>query len=544
MLSLMRKHARNWLMKVILGIIILVFIFYFGSLRGTHEAEKILAVDDIIVTVDEFRKEYRQLLDFYRRQYSMELSDSLLEILDPKRQVYDSLLNRAVIRAKAEELNLDVGAEEVQQTVLSNPNFQIEGVFDLETYERSLRYLGMKPEDFETLQKRSLIISKVERLIKESVKVSEFEAYDLYRLQNQALRLAYAKIDPEAFTGTLVAADEILEEYFDKNAEAFRIPRKVKVRYLRFPVSDYLDSVSVTEEMIEKYYYENPGLFLRDKETKEKEGGEEDDYIPLEKVRDRIAEELAEDRAFYKAYEEAKRAHDTIYQNDNFEEYAAELGIVPQETEFFSEEDPPDELAAVENLLRWAFELGPGEMSPVLSDEKAHYLVKVVDEQASRIPTLEEVRNRVENMWRAEESLRLAREKALEILADLQEGKSTLADLPEEEFLRKGETGFFSPGDEIPEIGYSEKIIRALFRLSEKSPVAEEVFFVDGCFTIIQLLEKEPIDEAEWEKRKEDVTASLLRLKKDILFRSWLEETRNAMMKSGRLKIYARPEDL
>ncbi|MBW2673708.1 MAG: SurA N-terminal domain-containing protein [Deltaproteobacteria bacterium] len=34
MLQLMRKHARNWLMKVVLGIIIIVFVFYFGSMRG------------------------------------------------------------------------------------------------------------------------------------------------------------------------------------------------------------------------------------------------------------------------------------------------------------------------------------------------------------------------------------------------------------------------------------------------------------------------------------------------------------------------------
>jgi len=34
MLQLMRTHAKNWLMKVVLGIIIVVFVFYFGSIAG------------------------------------------------------------------------------------------------------------------------------------------------------------------------------------------------------------------------------------------------------------------------------------------------------------------------------------------------------------------------------------------------------------------------------------------------------------------------------------------------------------------------------
>ena len=45
LLNLMRKHARNWLMKIILGIIVVVFIFYFGSMGGSQRAERIAMID-------------------------------------------------------------------------------------------------------------------------------------------------------------------------------------------------------------------------------------------------------------------------------------------------------------------------------------------------------------------------------------------------------------------------------------------------------------------------------------------------------------------
>ncbi|MBU0653121.1 MAG: SurA N-terminal domain-containing protein, partial [Proteobacteria bacterium] len=45
MLNIMRRHARNWLMKLILGIIIVVFVFYFGSMGGRQRAERIAIID-------------------------------------------------------------------------------------------------------------------------------------------------------------------------------------------------------------------------------------------------------------------------------------------------------------------------------------------------------------------------------------------------------------------------------------------------------------------------------------------------------------------
>jgi peptidyl-prolyl cis-trans isomerase D len=45
MLELMRKHAKNWLMKFLLGMIIVVFIFIFGTRTGKEKSETVAIVD-------------------------------------------------------------------------------------------------------------------------------------------------------------------------------------------------------------------------------------------------------------------------------------------------------------------------------------------------------------------------------------------------------------------------------------------------------------------------------------------------------------------
>ena len=45
MLKFFRKHARGWFMLAIIVIIILVFVLYFGSNRGSRTANAIAVID-------------------------------------------------------------------------------------------------------------------------------------------------------------------------------------------------------------------------------------------------------------------------------------------------------------------------------------------------------------------------------------------------------------------------------------------------------------------------------------------------------------------
>jgi len=45
MLKFFREHARGWFMIAVIGIIIIVFVLYFGSSRGSRTANAIAIVD-------------------------------------------------------------------------------------------------------------------------------------------------------------------------------------------------------------------------------------------------------------------------------------------------------------------------------------------------------------------------------------------------------------------------------------------------------------------------------------------------------------------
>jgi len=156
MLQLMRKHAKNWLMKVVLGIIIIVFVFYFGSMRDRQAAEAIAEIDGSRIAYAEFKNEHQNLLELYRQRYGDNLTDDMLKKMNPKQQAMDNLINRAIILSKANDLMLDVSDDELKASILYYPAFQINGVFNNNLYQRVLRYQRLTPEDFEAIQKRGL----------------------------------------------------------------------------------------------------------------------------------------------------------------------------------------------------------------------------------------------------------------------------------------------------------------------------------------------------------------------------------------------------
>jgi peptidyl-prolyl cis-trans isomerase D len=522
----MRKHAKNWLMKVVLGIIIVVFVFYFGSLRGRRQTETIAVLNKIPITHSEFVKEYQNVIEIYRQRFGNNLSDDLLKALNPKQQAFDNLINKAIILTKAEEFKLNISEEELKASIYSYPAFQRNGVFDKKIYEQRLRFQRLTPEDFEEMQKRMLRIDKLERLIRESVKVSETEVYDIYRLQNEKINVDFIKIAAKNFENKVVPAEEELAKYLKEHGEDFRIPKKAEMHYISFPGSNFTEQYKVSDEEVEEYYNYHQDEFT-DSEKK---------VAPLSEVKDTIISKLKLMGGMDIALGEAKKAHDTIYQEENFEEYAKENNLKIRTAEILYGEQAPVKLARLKGLNDYAFSSEEGEIITVISDDKEHYVFKLISIKPSYIPNLTEVRKKVEKTYIGDASQKLCKERAESILERLKKGED-IRKLSEDEGIKLSETGLFLPGSDTTEMGFSQEIGEALFEISEKKPYPDNVFFIDGSYIVLRFKEKGQLDEKDWEEKKYTFMNALIQMKGEKLFQLWLQETKNLMIEKGELEL-------
>lgn len=525
MLDVMRKHARNWIMKLILGIIIVVFVFYFGSMSGRNKADRIAMIDGKPIVHVEFQNEYEDLLAMYRERMGRALTEEMLKALDLKRQAFDNLINKVVLLEKAEQLEVRVSDDNVRKAILSYPAFQRDGVFDDRIYQQALRANRMTPEQFEDSQRKALLSSQVEELIQGGIAVSDEEALDFYRMQKEKLNLNFIQVSPADFTESLNPSQADMESYLKANEAKFRVPEQIQVKYLTFAVQNYAGAVVPSETQIADYYDKHADRYKK-----------KDKAVSLADVREAIIDEIRQSAGKMKAFEEAKKAHDEIYQQENFDAYAAQNRLAVQVSDFFPIDALPEEFKSIDQGGKSISSLRDGEISRVLQGDKGYYIVKIAARKAPYVPTLKDIASEVEKALRLKEANTLAKKKAEELFAALKKGEN-MESLAKKSGLNVIETGFFQPGGAIPKLGSSVELTEALFQLSPQKPYPDKIFPVGGGYAIVALKERSKADDGDFASQKDSIIQYLSQVQKTEVFKKWLEGSRDTLVKQGRLKI-------
>ncbi len=491
MLKFFRKHARGWFMLAIIVIIIIVFVLYFGSSRGGRTDNAIAIIDGKVISEAEFRNEYEKMLDMVKLRYGSKLTPEALKMMNLKQRVYDNLINQQIIIAKAADLKLQVSDSELRNVIMSIPALQTDGMFDERKYQQMLRYTRTSAEDFEATQKINLTATKIESLIREGIKISDQEIYDLYTMQNQKINLSFIQISAKDVKMKSAPTQEELENYLKNNSNTFRIPEQVKIKYLFFASNAY-SSASLSDSEIRDYY----NRFKDNYRTKD---GKQSQLTDVKNV---IAKELKTSRGMQNAFAEAKKAHDTIYQEDNFDAYAAKNNVKPYSVDFFPLNKPPQSLASVKDLAAILLEMQKNDISKVLPASDGYFLVKIIDKKQAYTPKFKDIENEVKRRFVENETLVLAEREAQSILDRLKNGEK-LDKIAKEKSLKINETGLFQPSGAVPKLGNSPEATEVLFQLSANKPYPEKLLVINNTFVILKFKDASKIDLKDFAAKKD-----------------------------------------
>ena len=159
------------------------------------------------------------------------------------------------------------------------------------------------------------------------------------------------------------------------------------------------------------------------------------------------------------------------------------------------------------------------------------------------MPALKEIEAEVEKKYRETEADSLAKKEAETLLARLKKGEG-LEGVAREKGLKVAETGLFQPGGAVPGLGASVGLTEALFQISEKKPYPDQVYPVDGNYAIIRFKGRDKGDDKGFASQKDAIAKYLLQAKRGETFRSWIEGSKAALLKEGRLKFTRDFKDL
>ncbi|MBT9439539.1 MAG: peptidyl-prolyl cis-trans isomerase [Desulfobacterales bacterium] len=264
MLRFLRQSATSWLIKIILGAIVIVFVFWgVGSFRSQRK-DRVALVNGETITSKEYGEAYNNIIERLRQRLGNNLNDDMIKMLDVKSQALNMLIDKKLMFQEAAKLNLRVTNDELADTIRQIEAFQTNGNFDSQIYKNVLNQNRLTPEEFEFIQKESIIIEKIRSFILSNVKVSEQEAIEWFKWENTSVNVDFVLFEPGRYDDINPTSDEI-SSFFENHKESYKADAMIKVRFLRFDPDAYSSVVKITNEEIQDYYESNIEKFKTQK---------------------------------------------------------------------------------------------------------------------------------------------------------------------------------------------------------------------------------------------------------------------------------------
>jgi peptidyl-prolyl cis-trans isomerase D len=474
LLSLMRKHAKSWLIKVLIGIIALVFIFYFGY-SFTDEGAKVAEVNGEVISLLEYENVYRELLTGLQQEYQDMWSDSLIEAFDLKNRALESLIEEKIISREAEKTGLDVTEKEIRDRIIEFPAFQYNGSFDSNRYRTFLANYRMSAEDFEESIAQELLQEKLMQFLTTFLVVSDQEVLDYYTYFNEKVKVSFVQFSAEDFKDSVNMDYSLMRDYFEQHRGVYRIPENIRIDYMVIHPEDFRDEVEINEWEIRAYYEDNPSMFKQEKEVRARH------------ILFRVPSDATEDEE-EKIREKALSVLEQARSGQDFAELAREYSEGPSNEQggdlgYFSEGQ------MVEPFEEAAFNMEEGQISDLVKTTYGYHIIKVEDIKEERVKDFEEVRDQILDILIGNESEDLAHETALSLM-DRMPYDIHLAEYAAENDISVISTEYFSQEDPIPYIQGDEKLKKLVFSLQDKE-ISEVIEFNDN-FYIIQVMDRKP----------------------------------------------------
>ncbi|WP_413284030.1 peptidylprolyl isomerase [Vibrio sp. MA40-2] len=261
MMERLREGVNSIAVKIILGLIILSFVFAgVGSYIVGGSGNAAAKVNNTEIGRGAFEQAYTN----ERNRMQAQMGDYFSSLLaDPayvqsfRKSVLDRMVNELLIEQYADSLGLRISDKQIRQQILAMPEFQNNGTFDQEIYSATLRRAGLNPDSFAESLRNDMTRQQVLFALQNSEFSLTSEVSSQSMLLTQTRDIRSITLDVNEFAKNIELTDEELLAYYDENTANYVRPEQVKVAYVELSVQDLQSKIEISDEQAQEYYQAN-----------------------------------------------------------------------------------------------------------------------------------------------------------------------------------------------------------------------------------------------------------------------------------------------
>ena len=353
----------------------------FGSINGENISEADMQAASNI-TNQKFKNIYGDDFDFNELDEAIQLD-----------AIKQELISQKVLLSEARSLgfiNKDT-IKQAKKSIIRNPAFQVDGVFDEGVYEAQVNAAGYTKDLYIDMM-TDIMASELYRIaLASSTFVTETEVKELAEILEQSVDINFIKLDSEILEGQIENSEEEIKDYYDSNQILFYSEEERSFKYLVLKPEDYKNSVIIPEGYVESAY---------------------DDYLSRtnERMEIRFSHIMIE-KANYESPEEAfqriTEVADELSNGASFEEMVMVYSddIVSKDSggdlEYFDADIFPEEFGIALD------DMSINEVSSIVELEETFHILKMTEFNEAEVMTIEEMQDVIIDNLVSSESLAL-----------------------------------------------------------------------------------------------------------------------------------------
>ncbi|WP_434359515.1 peptidylprolyl isomerase [Parasalinivibrio latis] len=447
MMERLREGANNWVIKVILGLIIISFAFAgVGSyLAGGNDVPAATVGDQ-----DISRAQFEQVYQNERARMQQQAGEMFSTLMsDPaylrqfRQNVLDRMVNDMLLEQYANELNLRVSDVQIKQAIVDMPQFQRDGKFDNELYQAGLRRAGFTPDQFAEYMRKDLVRQQLVNALLSSEFVLGDEIQSQYDLVAQTRAIRTLTLPVATFAEKANITDEEMKAFYDKNSGDFVRPEQIKASFVELSGDKLADNIKVTDEEAKAYYDANKANYESKAKRKVSHILIQGDDADAKAKAEAVLADLKAGKDF--AAEAKAKSDDTFSAKDGGSLDWIEKGVM----------DPSFEEAAF--ALK-----NKGDISGLVKSEFGYHIIKLDDVEPAVAKPFDEVKDSIVAALKQQKAADRFYEMSTELSEKAFEMPDNLDDAAKAVNAKVQKTDFFSRQD-AQGVMANPKVLEALF---------------------------------------------------------------------------------
>ena len=261
MLDQIRAVAQGWVGKALLALITIPFALFgidsYLSSAGHNVA--VAKVGGNNISIQEYENALKNMRN--RLQSEGKFDQAQLDSTEVKSLVLNQLINKKLLSEEIQNAKYAISDSQLATYVTGMPEFQKDGKFSQEIYDKTLAQNQLSPTKFEAGMRADLLAQQAQDGIARLGFISNARADEVLKLNNQHRVVAVSEIKTKDFVNQATVKPEEVKAYYEQHKNKLIVPEQVKIEFLTLAPVDFMRTVNVSDDEVKKYYDENSAKF-------------------------------------------------------------------------------------------------------------------------------------------------------------------------------------------------------------------------------------------------------------------------------------------